>query len=340
MFERKETIIKNKKYFISHEYIRKIFDSTTSQRNIKFKDTNPDFKKVGTIQKINISNDPPLVLFHKPCPNNVYKYENQIKKDLIENKGYLNDGGYKQKLLKYHSYHNTDQSQSKNIFRSSFSQKKNRSKNNDNQNLFNSKRSSFSIGLNKRTIQKDYSNSIKIKNKRSNIKHKEEKDKENKLFNSVKIKDIKNRELLIKKLTNKSCIVKNLFGNPRINKIQSNTIKEIDYKRKKDYLEHNNISFDKIEIENDENNKKNKKLKDIKDIKDIKFDDKRISKTSKKINFDINNVVNNNDNKHYKKKRYKDIVNQFEFLKKIKKEFNILRKSKEKDKKCELSKKN
>ena len=336
MFERKETIIKNKKYLISHEYVRKVFESNNSQRNIKFKDNNSDFKKVETIQKINISNDHPLVLFHKPNQNNMHKYENQIKKDLIDNKGYLNDGGYKKKLLRFYSSHNTDQNQSKNIFRSSYSQHKNRSKHNDNHNIFNSKRTSLSTALNKRTIQKDYSNSIKIKNKRINTKNnKEEKNKINKLFNSVNIKDIKHRDSLIKQLTDKNNIVKNLFRSANLDMGKNNAYH--DYQKKKDYLEHNNICYDDSEIKENKNEinsltnikkkRNNKSYKGLKDIKDIKMNDKIIYTNDK----DKNLIYNN------KKKRYKNIVDQFEFLQKIKKEIKILRKSKEKD---QLSNKN
>ena len=350
MFDRKETIVKNKKYLISHEYIRKLFESNNSQRNIKFKDNNnSDFKKVETIQKINISNDQPLVLFHKPNQNNnMHNLENQIKKDLVENKGYLNDGGYKKKLLKFYSYHNTDQNQSKNIFRSSYSQNKNRSKNNENFNFFNSKITSFSMALNKRTLQKDYSNSIKIRNKKSNSKYKEKKEKENKLFNSVNVKDIKYRDLLIKKLINKKSLEKNLLDSQKYKNNNKINRKEINYKRKKDYLDHNNISYSDIQIENEKNNieinsltdnkNRNNSKKELKNIKDIKINDKRIIGVLKKRNDNMNNFGDDNLINKNIKKRYKD-VNQFEFLKKIKKELNILRKSKEKDKKSE-SKKN
>ena len=100
MFERKEAIINNKRYFISQDYIRKVFEPTRSKTSIKSKDDNSDFKRIETIQKINISNEHPKVLFHKPNNKNMYSIENKIKKDLIENKGYLNDGGYKKKIIK------------------------------------------------------------------------------------------------------------------------------------------------------------------------------------------------------------------------------------------------
>ena len=116
-----------------------------------------------------------------------------------------------------------------------------------------------------------------------------------------------------------------------------NKTKENDYKRKKDYLKNNYISYeDETENEKEKNNDKskiinsnNKNDKELKDIKNI--NNKNISKSD---NYDDNF----NSNKNYKK-RYKDIVNQFEFLKKIKKEYNILKKSKNKDKQNILTEK-
>ena len=358
MFDRKEVSVKNKKFFISHEYIRKVFDYYNSHRNIKSNNIDSDFKKIEKIQKINISNDQPLVLFHKPDPSNV-GLENLIKKDLIENNGYINDGGYKKKLLKYYSYHNTEQNQPKNIFRYSYSHNKNKSKINDSQNnnLY-SKKGSINITLNKRDLQKDYSNSIKKINKRPNLlKHKEYKEKQNKLFNSVNINDLKNRDKLIEKLTEEN-VVKNLFGNMKSNKgnnsiIYGKTFKEsrldIDYERKKEYLKKNNISYENEninDIENDKNsnNKEkeinsminSKKSKELNDIKDIKLNDKRLINVSKSANYKTNDDIFNNKKE---KKRYKNFVNQFEYLQKIRKELNILKKSKDKNKN-DLVKKN
>ena len=324
MFERKEAIINNKRYFISQDYIRKVFEPTRSKTSIKSKDDNSDFKRIETIQKINISNEHPKVLFHKPNNNHMYSIENKIKKDLIENKGYLNDGGYKKKLLKYYSYHNTDQSNSKNIFRSTISQNKSSSKNNENKNFFNSNRTSFSMGLNKRTIQKDYSNSIKKLNRKLKIKkeNKEEKNKgNNRLLNSVNLYDVKYRNLLIKKLVIKNLAV-NLF---RISKNNNeNKKKENNYQRKKDCLKLNRIAYDnpnEIEKNNDSNDKNNKRKKSHDN------NNNRNNRNSKDSSKD------SKANSYYRKKRYKEIVNPLEFIHKIKKELNFLRKSKEKDKK-------
>ena len=314
MFDRKEVVKKNNKYFISNEYLRKIFESKQSRQNIRYQNENSDFKKIEAIQKINISNDHPMVLFHKSNHDGFYSIENRIKKDLLDNKGYIDDGGYKKKLLKFYSYHNTDQSQSKHLNRS---QSKNINKSNENKNFFNSHRTSFSMSLNKRTIQKDYSNSIKRVNNRPKIiiEIKKNKEKGNELFNSLNAQDNENRNSLIKKLTNKK-VVKNLLNIKNNNTININ---ERSYKRKKDYLEYFNISCDK---ENGNENVKNDKLKDL---KDITFKNKIFNELKSS-----NNNINNNDKR--KKKKYKDNVKQFEFIHKIKKELYILQKSKEKNK--------
>ena len=319
MFERKEAIINNKRYFISHEYVRKVFEPSRSKTSLKSKDDNTDFRRIETIQKINLSNEHPKILFHKSNNNHMYSIENKIKKDLIENRGYINDGGYKKKLLKYYSYHNTDQTCSKNIYLSTHNKNKNRSKNNENKNFFNSNRNSFRKGLNKRTIQRDYSNSIKKLNRKLKIKikkdNKEENNKgNNRLLNSVNLYDIKYRNLLIKKITED--FEKNL---PRSGKNKTeNTKIENDYIRKKKYLDQYEISYDNVN-ENEKNNDYNNNNKDNK----------------RKILYNKNNnrnEINLNNYSYCRKKRYKENVNPFEFIHKIKKELNILRKSKEKDK--------
>lgn len=363
MFDRRQLIVNSKKYFLSNEYLRKVFESNKSQRNIKSKDNSSNFRKIETIQKINVSNEQPLILFKKQNKNNLYSLENIIKKDNIDNKGYLNDGGYKRKYLKYYSYHNTEQNQPKKLFRSSYSQNRDRSKINENQNYLNSKRTSFSMGLNSRTLQKDYSNSIKKMQKRPNSsknkEKKEEKEKENKMFNSIDVKNIKYRNLLVRKLTDKNIIIKNFLGSMNNNdnynnKIRRNIFKEkenkneIDFKRKKEYLDKNNISYDndnETENENINNNKNRtnynnykKEEHELEDIKDIKMDDRRIAKASKSPNIRIkyNDILNNKKIK----KKFKNSINQFEFIKKIKKELKNLKKSIDKDNKNKTLKKN
>ena len=330
MFERKEGIIKNKKLFISPEYLRKVFDSNMSQRNTKPKNINEDFKKIESIQKIDVSIEHPLVLFNKPKKDNTYGIENAIKKDLIEKNRYIDDGGFKKKLLKYYFYCNTDQNHLKNTPHLSKSNSKN--KTNGNQS---SKRTSFSTGFNKRSIQKKYSNSIKKISKRPNISQKEEKEKEkqrnNKLFFSVNLKDNKNKNLLIESLTDKNKIVKNLFRSFEKNNSNNKCIKiidsfskenkkENDIKRKKEYLDKNNISYENINDDKNDN-KNNNESKDLK----TKTENKKIKNIFKipikRDNYDFSD-------KKKQKIRYKDSVNQFEYLQKIRKELNILKRSK------------
>ena len=326
MFERKEAIVKNKKFYISNEYIRKVFDSHESQRNIKTQSIDPDFKKIESIQKINISIEHPLVLFHKSNRENTFGLENAIKKDLINKNGYIDDGGFKKKLLKYYSYHNTEQNRPK-IKSHLLSESQNNNKTNENQNCFNSKRTSYSMGISKRNMQKEYLDSIKKKGKRPNSNQKEDKEKPNRLFYGVDLKNTKNKDSLIKNLTDKNRIVKNLFRsiknsnysiNDKVGNISKENKKENDFKRKREYLDNNNISYENIS--NIENDIKNNKLKDLKKTK-IKYKIK--SPNYRKAN---NFFTNSNGKKE--KKRFKDFVNQFEFLQKIKKELNILQKSK------------
>ena len=121
--------------------------------------------------------------------------------------------------------------------------------------------------------------------------------------------------------------MKNLFRENKNNNYNSNdkggdnskeNKKENDFKRKKEYLDNNNISSENISnIENDINKNKAKDLKNIK-IK-IKIKSPSYRKT--------NNFLTNSNDKRIKK-RLKDFVNQFEYLQKIKKELNILKKSK------------
>jgi hypothetical protein len=172
----------------------------------------------------------------------------------------------------------------------------------------------------------------------SNIeKNKENKINQNKLYNSTNTikKDIIKKEDLIKKLTNKK-VVKNLIINLK-NYNNGNSFKDLEYERKKEYLIKNNIILDNEETKDNNNNIKENEVKEmndkkrdnnheLKDINEIKMNDKRIINISKSED----NFRRINSKKG--KTRNKAIINQFEYLKKIKKELNILRKSKDKQK--------
>lgn len=312
MLERKELSINDKnnkkvKCFISMDYQRQIFSSYQSQKNIQPKDLNSDFKKIEKNIKINISNNNPTILFLKSELKNKDNSKKETNKNSTENKRYL---------------HNND------LF-------KNRRKINHHKNYFNTRSKLFSKAstLNNKSPKKYHVKFIKKMNSLSNVeKNKEDKISQNKLYNSTN--NIK-KENLIKKLTNKK-IVKNLLINLKTNN-NRNSSKDFGFERKKEYLIKNNIDLDNEETKDNNNNIKENEVKEtndnnrdnnheLKDICDIKMNDKRIINISKsEDNF------RNNNNKQ-RKKRYKAIINQFEYLKKIKKELNILMKSKDKKK--------
>jgi len=317
MLERKELSINEKnnkkaKRIISMDYQRQIFGSYQSQKNIKPKDMNSGLKKIEKNIKINISNNYPTILFLKPELKNKDNSKKESNKNSTENKRYL---------------HNND------LF-------KNRRKVNHHKNYFNTRSKLFSKAstLNNKSPKKYHVKFVKKMNSLSNIgKNKEDKISQNKLYNSTNNikKDIIKKEDLIKKLTNKK-IVKNLLVNLKTNN-NRNSSKDLEFERKKEYLIKNDIDLDNEETKDNNNNIKENEVKEtsdknrdnnheLKDICDIKMNDKRIINISKsEDNF------RNNNNKQ-RKKRYKAIINQFEYLKKIKKELNILMKSKDKKK--------
>ena len=317
MLERKEAIIKSKnnkkvKCFISMDYQRHIFSSYQSQKNIHPKDLNSDFKKIGTNIKINLLNNNPTVLFLKPELKNKDNSKKETNKNLNDNKRYLYNSDYH----------------------------KNKRKKNNHQNFFNTRSKLFSkvSTLNNKSPKKYRVKFIKKMNSLSKIeKNKEDKINQKRLYNSTNTikKDIIKKEDLIKKLTNKK-VVKNLLINLKNNN-NGNNVKDLDYERKKEYLIKYNIVLDNEKTKDNNNNIKENEVKemndkkrdnnhDLKDTNEIKMNDKRIINISKSED----NFRRINSKKG--KIRNKAIINQFEYLKKIKKELNILRKSKDKQK--------
>ena len=317
MLERKEAIIKSKnnkkvKCFISMDYQRHIFSSYQSQKNIHPKDLNSDFKKIGTNIKINLLNNNPTVLFLKPELKNKDNSKKETNKNLNDNKRYLYNSDYH----------------------------KNKRKKNNHQNFFNTRSKLFSkvSTLNNKSPKKYRVKFIKKMNSLSKIeKNKEDKINQKRLYNSTNTikKDIIKKEDLIKKLTNKK-VVKNLLINLKNNN-NGNNVKDLDYERKKEYLIKYNIVLDNEKTKDNNNNIKENEVKEmndkkrdnnheLKDINEIKMNDKRIINISKSED----NFRRINSKKG--KIRNKAIINQFEYLKKIKKELNILRKSKDKQK--------
>ena len=128
MFKRTEAIVQNKRYFISYDYIKKVLEPFISHRNPNWEEDKNAFQKVEKVRKIDVFDDRTQVLFNKPQVKSSYDIKNQVKKDIIENKCLISDGGYKKKILKYYLYHNTEQNKSKNKINSSQDKNKNRNK--------------------------------------------------------------------------------------------------------------------------------------------------------------------------------------------------------------------
>jgi len=297
MFDRKEAIIKDKKYYISNEYIKKLYESYNLKSSYNPKDEN--FKRIDTFEKPknkNKINNLPFVIFNKKTQRPYSQIENVIKKDLIDNRGYLIDGGLQNKISKY-----------KNQFFWSQSKKR------------------FNSSKNDKNIQTPYKKSQSIDSEKKYLKSSLQKKEKKKIFTGEKIKSanvdkLKNKNLLIKRLTNRK-IIKNLFTNFDKYKYSANINK--DFQRKKEYLDKNNISYEDISTET---NKKN-----FKNLNELKLNDKRLINVSKS-----NNIRNNIIKNKISKRTFKE--DQFEYIHKIQKELNILRKSKDKNNKKEKEK--
>jgi hypothetical protein len=135
MFDRKVAIIKNKKCYVSSDYVRKIIN-TYKGRNKLNQNTNENniFKKVESFQNIEQAKEHPLILYNKSKKKDI-NMENQIKKELIENQGYLNDNALKKNLMNFYSLSLSENKKNninnKNLFRRPLSyHKKNRKERN------------------------------------------------------------------------------------------------------------------------------------------------------------------------------------------------------------------
>ena len=69
--------LNNKKFYESCDYIPKVLGINNNENNINIRDY--DFIKIQNVQKLNLINEQPLVLFKKKNYKS-YKLENQKKK--------------------------------------------------------------------------------------------------------------------------------------------------------------------------------------------------------------------------------------------------------------------
>ena len=309
MFDRKVAIIKNKKCYVSSDYVRKIINTYKGRNKLnQITNENNIFKKVESFQNIEQAKEHPLILYNKSKKKDI-NMENQIKKELIENQGYLNDNALKKNLMNFYSLSLSENKKNninnKNLFRRPLSyHKKNRKERNKistNSDFFQSSDS------NKWLIQKKYSDSVRKDFMSTSAK------KHRKNFietDNTPLKRKNSMNYIDKNLLSNEKYVKNLVGQK--NKKINNTIKDIRL-RKKEYLDMNNISYENMddkEIENEKNNEKEKKrkVKIFENGKYIKF------KNNKKV--DENKVLVFSEYKKKKSKEKKN-VDVLEYINKI-----------------------
>ena len=244
--------------------------------------------------------------------------ENQIKKELAENQGFLNNDALKKNLLRFYSYDlskdNTTKTKTKNLFRYPLSYNKNRkarNKQNTNSELFHSIQS---MDGHKRNKQKEYSNSIRERLKSSTSK----KNKNNNLYVGTQAPTLKRKntmeQLTNNILTNKKFLEKSLTKKEK----NMNSIRQ----RKKEYLDLNAITYENIDVEENKSDEKEKKRK-VKIFKNGKYI-KNIFK-NKKENKNENNKENVVEKKKKKLKDIKCSVDAFEYINKIQKEIKNLK---------------
>ena len=284
MNDRKVAIIKNKKCFISSDYVHKILNSYKGRNRI-----NNNLRKIELSQNIEISKEQPVILYNNTKKKDI-NMENQIKKELSDNYGYLNNTSLKNNLIKFYSLNTSD----KNIIKNETNNKINININN---NLYKS------LNNDKRKIIASYSNILRKRNifKKSAVKIRTN----NKLYKTHNINNIDKD-----KLTNEKYI-KKLFGNKNNKKININDMTQ----RKKEYLDMNNISYKNIDIkDNEKNNKKDKrKVKIFKDGKYIRNNKEEVKN------------LNIMERKPKKVIKIKNDVDAFEYIDRIKNEIQNLK---------------
>ena len=320
MHDRQVAVINNKKCYMSSDYIRKIIN-TYRGRNILNSNTNINdiLLKIDSSKNIDISKEQPLILFNRLKKRNIIM-ENQIKKELMENQGLLNNAAIKKNLIGFYSQNLSKESllknKTQNLFKYPLSTKKNRKARNNlntNSELF---QSIQSMDAHRKKLQKEYSNSIRAR-LRSSLSKKHKKDgyvgTENVSLKRKNTMDKLSNDIL----TDKKFVEK--LMTKKVNNGISNNITQ----RKKEFLEMNNISYENTdvkEIENEKNNEKEKKRR-VKLFKDGKY----INSINKKENEKYNKKNIAEEKKGKKIKEIKCNIDAFEYINKIQKEIKNLK---------------
>ena len=315
MHDRKVAIIKNKKCYMSSDYVRKIINTNRGRNLFNSKPSiNDILYKIDGLKNIEISKEQPLILFNKSKKRDI-NMENLIKKELIENQGFLNNAAIKKNLISFYSQNLSNENMKKNKFKHLFkyplSAKKNRKvkdKLQTNSELFQS------MEVKRRNLQREYSNSIRARLQSSMSK----KHKNNRYIGTENV-SIKGKNT-IDKLSNNILTDKKFVEKLMAKRENTGTMNSIT-QRKKQYLKMNNISYENIDIKENENEKNNEKeqKKKVKIFQGKKY----INNINKK---DKENKKDNVEEK--KKKKIKNVIgtiNAFEYINKIQKEIKNLK---------------
>ena len=294
MHDRKVAIIKNKKCYISSDYVRNLI-TTYRGRNTNNYFNNEFFKK-GLPQSIDVSKENPVTLYGKTAKRDL-NIQNEVKKELADNYGILNNIALKYDLLKLYSLNNSNAKMNRNF------EKYMRNKLCIDSDIF------MPLDGNKRKLRINYSDKIRRIKYKSNLL---KKNKSKLSVNNSQQRAESSDNKLDKNILTEEEYVKKLMGNKK-NK-NNNYMNNINILKKKQFLESLNISYENVDIkENEKNSEKEEKKKKKKLIfnEDGKY--KKRPKPIKSPQFMI---------KKEKKKKNKISLNYFEYINKIKEEIN------------------
>lgn len=294
MHDRKVAIIKNKKCYISSDYVRNLI-TTYRGRNTNNYFNNEFFKK-GLPQSIDVSKENPVTLYGKTAKRDL-NIQNEVKKELADNYGILNNIALKYDLLKLYSLNNSNAKMNRNF------EKYMRNKLCIDSDIF------MPLDGNKRKLRINYSDKIRRIKYKSNLL---KKNKSKLSVNNSQQRAESSDNKLDKNILTEEEYVKKLMGDKK-NK-NNNYMNNINILKKKQFLESLNISYENVDIkENEKNSEKEEKKKKKKLIfnEDGKY--KKKPKPIKSPQFMI---------KKEKKKKNKISLNYFEYINKIKEEIN------------------
>ena len=242
MHDRKVAIIKNKKCYISSDYVRNLI-TTYRGRNTNNYFNNEFFKK-GLPQSIDVSKENPVTLYGKTAKRDL-NIQNEVKKELADNYGILNNIALKYDLLKLYSLNNSNAKMNRNF------EKYMRNKLCIDSDIF------MPLDGNKRKLRINYSDKIRRIKYKSNLL---KKNKSKLSVNNSQQRAESSDNKLDKNILTEEEYVKKLMGDKK-NK-NNNYMNNINILKKKQFLESLNISYENVDIkENEKNSEKEKKRK-------------------------------------------------------------------------------